>query len=33
MHALKEAGLASAAIDAFVNGVIQIMIDAGLSLR
>ena len=28
MHALKDAGLASAAIDTFVNGLIQIMIDA-----
>jgi hypothetical protein len=31
MHALKQAGLASAAIDAFVNGVIQIMIDAAFA--
>ena len=31
MHALKQAGLASAAIDTFVNGVIQIMIDAAFA--
>jgi hypothetical protein len=31
MHALKQAGLASAAIDTFVNGVIQIIIDAAFA--
>jgi len=31
MHALKESGLASAAIDSFVNGLIQIMIDAAFA--
>jgi hypothetical protein len=28
MHALKQAGLASAAIDTFTNGVLQIVLDA-----
>jgi hypothetical protein len=28
MHALKQAGLAKAAIDTFVNGVMQILVDA-----
>jgi hypothetical protein len=28
MHALKQVGLAKASIDTFVNGVIQILIDA-----
>jgi hypothetical protein len=28
MHGLKKAGLASATIDTFVNGVLQILIDA-----
>jgi hypothetical protein len=28
MHALKQAGLASAAIDTFTNGVLQILVDA-----
>ena len=31
MHALKNTGLASAAIDTFVNGVIQIMINAAFA--
>jgi hypothetical protein len=31
MHALKQAGLASAAIDTFVNGVVQIMINAAFA--
>jgi hypothetical protein len=31
MHALKQAGLASAAIDTFVNGVIQIAINAAFA--
>jgi len=31
MHALKNAGLASAAVDTFVDGVIKIMIDAALA--
>ena len=28
MHALKQAGLASAAVDTFTNGVLQILVDA-----
>jgi hypothetical protein len=28
MHALKQAGLAKASIDTFVNGVLQILLDA-----
>ena len=28
MHALKQAGLAKAAVDTFVNGVVQILVDA-----
>jgi hypothetical protein len=31
MHALKQAGLASATIDTFVNGVLQILIDAAFA--
>jgi hypothetical protein len=31
MHALKNTGLASAAIDTFTNGVIQIMINAAFA--
>ena len=31
MHALKNTGLASAAIDTFANGVIQIMINAAFA--
>ncbi|MFY9984970.1 MAG: hypothetical protein WAK31_09430 [Chthoniobacterales bacterium] len=31
MHALKDTGLASAAIDTFVDGVIQIMINAAVA--
>jgi argininosuccinate lyase len=31
MHALKNAGLASAAVDTFVDGVINIMIDAAFA--
>jgi len=31
MHALKEAGLGQVAIDTFVNGFIQIVIDVALS--
>src|SRR5436190_12706259 len=30
MHALKQAGLASAAIDTFTNGVLQILVNAAL---
>lgn len=31
MHALKQAGLASAAIDTFTNGVLQIFVDAAFA--
>ncbi|MEP6670050.1 MAG: hypothetical protein ABJF10_12900 [Chthoniobacter sp.] len=31
MHALKQTGLASAAIDTFTNGVLQILINAALA--
>lgn len=31
MHALKQAGLASATIDTFVNGVLQILVDAAFA--
>jgi hypothetical protein len=31
MHGLKQAGLASATIDTFVNGVLQILIDAAFA--
>jgi uncharacterized protein YjbJ (UPF0337 family) len=31
MHALKQVGLAKAAIDTFVNGVLQILVDAVFS--
>lgn len=31
MHALKQIGLASATIDTFVNGVLQILIDAAFA--
>jgi len=31
MHALKQTGLASATIDTFVNGVLQILIDAAFA--
>ena len=31
MHALKQAGLASATIDTFVNGVLQILLDAAFA--
>jgi hypothetical protein len=31
MHALKQAGLASATIDTFVNGVLQILVQAALA--
>jgi hypothetical protein len=31
MHALKQAGLASATIDTFTNGVLQILVDAAFA--
>ena len=31
MHALKQAGLASAAVDTFVNGVLNIIVDAAFA--
>ena len=31
MHALKQAGLASATLDTFINGVLQILINAALA--
>lgn len=31
MHALKQAGLAKAAVDTFVNGVLQILVDAAFA--
>jgi hypothetical protein len=31
MHALKQAGLASATIDTFINGVLQILVDAAFA--
>jgi hypothetical protein len=31
MHALKQAGLASATLDTFINGVLHILIDAALA--
>jgi len=31
MHALKQAGLASATIDTFTNGVLQILLDAAFA--